>query len=314
MRRLLPPTVLALAALLLASPHRGDVASLAGRRLWRDPDTAAARVARAWRTSRPRDAAILARIAAQPQAVWLGAWSGDVAAAAARVVARARAARAVPVLVVYRIPGRGCASAAAGEARAYRAWIRSLASGIGDAPAGVVLEPDALAQLDCLGAAAARERIDLLRDAVGALHAHRGVALYVDAGHSHWQPAAVMADRLRRAGVAGARGFALDVSNFRGDRELAGYAHDLARRLGGEAHAVLDTSRNGAGPAPHGAWCNPRGRALGAVPTTATGDPVIDAKLWIKRPGESDGTCGGGPAAGTFWPRQALALARAAGW
>ncbi|GAA1995366.1 glycoside hydrolase family 6 protein [Microbacterium ulmi] len=58
---------------------------------------------------------------------------------------------------------------------------------------------------------------------------------------------------------------------------------------------VIDTSRNGQGPwqaAPDQEdWCNPPGRGLGAVPTTNTGVPLVDAYLWIKVPGESDGTC-----------------------
>ena len=57
---------------------------------------------------------------------------------------------------------------------------------------------------------------------------------------------------------------------------------------------MIDTSRNGRGPN-HDQWCNPPGRALGTLPTTTTGDPLIDAYLWIKAPGESDGTCRHGP-------------------
>ncbi|MGO4421684.1 glycoside hydrolase family 6 protein, partial [Streptomyces sp. MCAF7] len=58
------------------------------------------------------------------------------------------------------------------------------------------------------------------------------------------------------------------------------------------------------------AWCNPKGRALGETPTVRTGDGAVAAYLWIKRPGESDGTCKGGPKAGQWWPRYALDLAR----
>ncbi|MFC9174490.1 glycoside hydrolase family 6 protein [Streptomyces sp. NPDC057107] len=58
-------------------------------------------------------------------------------------------------------------------------------------------------------------------------------------------------------------------------------------------------------------WCNPPGRALGEPPTTETGDEKVDAYLWIKRPGESDGDCKGGPKAGAWWPEYALGLARA---
>ncbi|MFI2791482.1 glycoside hydrolase family 6 protein, partial [Kitasatospora sp. NPDC018614] len=45
-------------------------------------------------------------------------------------------------------------------------------------------------------------------------------------------------------------------------------------------------------------------------PTTRTADPLVDAYLWIKRPGESDGTCKGGPKAGQWWETYALELAR----
>lgn len=37
-------------------------------------------------------------------------------------------------------------------------------------------------------------------------------------------------------------------------------------------------------------WCNPRDMGLGPLPTTRTGDPsAVDAYVWIKIPGESDG-------------------------
>ena len=100
-------------------------------------------------------------------------------------------------------------------------------------------------------------------------------------------------------------------------------------------HFVVDTSRNGRGPwtPPAGLypdpqdWCNPPGRGLGIRPTTATGDPLADAFLWVKVPGESDGQCSRGltdnggvdpewgvvdPAAGDWFPQQALELARLA--
>ena len=67
----------------------------------------------------------------------------------------------------------------------------------------------------------------------------------------------------------------------------------------GLKHSVVDTSRNGQGPwtpPAHPAgdaqdWCNPPGRGLGYVPTANTGVTLIDAYLWIKIPGESDGQC-----------------------
>jgi len=131
-------------------------------------------------------------------------------------------------------------------------------------------------------------------------------------------------------------------------------------------HFVVDTSRNGQGPnsmqafaaAPFnqpgsvisklasGNWCNPPASGLGLRPTSNTGVPLLDAYLWVKIPGESDGQCdaAGGvrawdytaytqpswptdpaaqqvfdplwgmndPAAGAWFPQQALQLAQKA--
>ena len=62
---------------------------------------------------------------------------------------------------------------------------------------------------------------------------------------------------------------------------------------------VIDTSRNGQGRwvAPAGVpgdpqdWCNPPDRGVGLRPTANTGNALIDAFLWAKVPGESDGEC-----------------------
>ena len=84
------------------------------------------------------------------------------------------------------------------------------------------------------------------------------------------------------------------------------YAHQLSGLTGG-LHAIVDTSRNGAGS--NGEWCNPPGRLIGA-PGGTYGDDVVDTNLWIKPPGESDGTCNGGPVAGAWWPQSAVELTR----
>ena len=74
---------------------------------------------------------------------------------------------------------------------------------------------------------------------------------------------------------------------------------------------VIDTSRNGQGPWTPATsypdpqvWCNPPGRGVGLRPTADTGNPLLDAYLWIKIPGESDGECtrGLGPAGQTVDP------------
>jgi len=95
-------------------------------------------------------------------------------------------------------------------------------------------------------------------------------------------------------------------------------------------HFVVDTSRNGQGvwtptasyPDPQ-TWCNPPGRGAGLRPTANTGVPLVDAYLWVKIPGESDGQCTRGtagptdpawgftdPPSGTWFPEAALQLAQ----
>ena len=72
----------------------------------------------------------------------------------------------------------------------------------------------------------------------------------------------------------------------------------LTRDASLQAHFVVDTSRNGVGPwtpdqvyPDPQVWCNPLDRGLGLRPTTDTGSELIDAYLWVKVPGESDGEC-----------------------
>jgi endoglucanase len=157
--------------------------------------------------------------------------------------------------------------------------------------------------------------LDLLRFAIQTLNQLPHTYVYVDAGHSAWLPAEEAATRLKAAGAEEAQGFSLNVSNYQGTAELIAYGKQVSAVLGAK-HFVIDTSRNGNGP-PQVAnpnsennWCNPPGRALGSPPTSQTADPLCDAYLWLKKPGESDGTCNGGPKAGEWYAERALELAR----
>jgi endoglucanase len=120
-----------------------------------------------------------------------------------------------------------------------------------------------------------------------------------------------MASLLEKVGIDSIRGFSTNVSNFNPTADERDYAEELSGLVGG-AHYVIDTSRNGAGS--NGDWCNPSGRALGATPLTERARGAMDANLWIKAPGESDGSCNGGPPAGEWWPEGLAELARNAGW
>jgi endoglucanase len=253
------------------------------------------------------------KIANQPEADWFDNNSGDITSAVSKRVDAITSAGALPVLVAYNIPQRDCGGAGASSAAAYQTWIRGFASGIGARKAVVILEPDALANIGCLSASNQTTRIGLIKDAVTVLEAKPGVSVYIDAGHSNWVSASDMADLLNKAGIQFAQGFSLNVASFGTTSDNIAYGKDLSARVGGK-HFVIDTSRNGRGPTAGLDWCNPPGRGLGNKPTSATGDPLVDAFLWIKRPGESDGTCNGGPQAGLWWADYALMLAQNASW
>jgi endoglucanase len=278
---------------------------LSEEKLFVDPASNARRQADNWRTTRPEDARAIDVIAQQPQAFWINEWAGNPKAAVKKIVTQVGRADALPVLVAYNIPNRDCGSHSAGGAKdgaAYKRWIRDFAAGLMGKKSVVVLEPDALA-----GKCADGERSDLMRDAVQVLKS-AGAFVYIDAGNPNWIPANTMGERLKAAGIAQADGFALNVSNFYRNAENIAYGEKVSRVVGGK-HFIIDTSRNGNGSS-DGQWCNPAGRALGNAPTAVTGHRLVDAFLWIKRPGESDGRCSGGPNAGKWWGDYALDLAK----
>ena len=284
---------------------------LAGKRLYVDPNSTARRQAETLRRSRPQDAALIDQIARQPTARWMGDWVSDIGREVNSAVSTITGSGAMPVFVAYNIPGRDCGLYSAGGARgsdAYRRWIRGFAGGLRGRNALVILEPDALPGMDCLNAERQRDRMALIADAVQQLKSQRAL-VYIDAGHARWHTPETMAQRLKQAGIAQADGFSLNVSNYIANAANIAYGERLSRLVGGK-HFLIDTSRNGIGA--ESDWCNPRGQALGVVPTTNTNHPLIDAFLWVKQPGESDGTCNGGPRAGSWWNDIAVELSRAA--
>lgn len=295
----------------------GSGGSTTVTRLYVDPDTGAAAQAAAWRGGRPADARLMDKIAGQSQAIWIGGWSGDDAIID-RALQRA-GGRARVVFALYALPNRDCGQHSSGglSAADYRGLVDRVAGKIGKRPALVVIEPDGTALTSCLTSAQVSERNGLLRYAVDHLGGLADTRVYLDAGNARWKPAADMASRLNAAGVAGADGFALNVSNFGALDQEVTYGRQIAAGVGGKPF-VVDTSRNGNGP-PAGAtgeaaWCNPAGRALGNPPTMSPGIAGVAALLWVKRPGESDGTCNGGPTSGAWFADYALGLARGAHW
>lgn len=289
---------------------------------WVDPQTEAARQVAAWEAAgRNSDAQVLRRIAERPVALW--APRGDPGPELRRAAAGARATGRTLVLTAHNIPyhpHRDCGRHPAGGAKsaaAYRNWIGAFADGIRNTKAVVILEPDAIAHIveGCIRPGHRAERYRLLSEAVDRLKRNPGTKVYLDAGDPAWIPNPLdLVEPLAKAGLARADGFALNVAGFQPEAATRAYGARISKAADGK-HFVIDTGRNGEGPLPGDrgqARCNPPGRALGTPPTDRTDDPLVDAYLWIKRPGDSDGPCRGGPRAGTWWPDYALGLARRA--
>ncbi|MFE9703916.1 glycoside hydrolase family 6 protein [Streptomyces sp. NPDC005930] len=329
-RRAAAAAVLGAAALLLAgcsSSGGGDEGKGPGAGItqqpkeadpfWVNPDGTAARQVAALTESGEKDRADqLRKIAQQPTGEWISPENPEEQARG--FTEAADEAGRTALLVLYNIPHRDCGQYSGGGAAdgdAYRTFVDDVAEGIGDRAAVVVLEPDAVLHLvdGCTPQEFHEERYDLLKGAIEKLTALKNTRVYLDAGNAGWGHPDQIFDPLKRAGVDRADGFAVNVSNFYGTEESLAYGKQLSAKVGGK-HFVIDTSRNGNGPYTEGApderWCNPPGRALGETPTTRTADPLVDAYLWVKRPGESDGECKGGPKAGDWYPEYALELAR----
>ncbi len=316
---LLTLVALFLSACASGHPARRGSNPLAGQKYYVEPDDVAAQQVKEWReVDQGHDAGILERVSIQPVAAWFTG-QRNVTQLVLGLEGKAASAGRSLLLVAYDVPDRDCGAfsgGGAGSSAEYRQWIEQFAAGIGRARTTVIVEPDAVAQTlsSCLPASVGSERYSLLANAIEVLRERPNTTVYLDAGNPGWvHDLPELARALRRSGIARAQGFSLNVSNFYRVATVVAYGRRLSELLGGK-HFVIDTSRNGDGPDTSAAdspdWCNPPGRAIGPAPTTDTGIPLVDAFLWVKQPGSSDGSCRPGePRAGQWWPNYALELA-----
>ena len=211
-----------------------------------------------------------------------------------------------------------------GEARYQRDYIDVIAAAVAAHPKlriAFIVEPDSLANLvtnianpKCEQAAPYYKRG--IAYAIAKLSQPNGF-LYLDAAHAGWlgwpkniaKAVPLYREVIDMAGGPDRiRGFATDVSNYDPVKDPTapprvaayppndelGYVQDLAKMLPSAGLAgkgfVIDTGRDGrpnVRTAP-GNWCNIKGAGLGERPQ-ASPAPNVDAYLWIKVPGESDG-------------------------
>lgn len=304
-------TALVAGAALLGLPP----AAAQDSEFYANPDTSAA----VWVQENPDDPraeVIGERIASTAQATWFTHYNPDeVRAEVDALVGDAQAQGQIPILAVYNIPGRDCGNHSDGGAPdhdSYRAWVDEVAAGLEGRPATIVLEPDALPLVS--GCSDPSDLLESMAHAGKALIAGSSQArVYFDIGHSSWLSPQDAADLLNGADIANsAHGVSTNTSNYNWTDDEVAYAEAVISATGvAGLGAVIDTSRNGNGPAPDEEWCDPPGRMIGQPSTTDTGNPTIDAFLWTKLPGEADGCIA---PAGQFVPQAAYDMAVDAPW
>jgi endoglucanase len=143
--------------------------------------------------------------------------------------------------------------------------------------------------------------------------------VYVEGGYSDSNTVPYAARMLKAVDIQKIRGFFTNDTHINWTINEIKYGEKISRLVGG-THFIVNTAQNGNGPklnrhpTSQGIedLCNPPGRGLGPRETTSTGYPLLDAFLWTHIPGNSSGSCHGGPVSGSFWPARAISLAASA--
>jgi hypothetical protein len=227
----------------------------------------------------------------------------------------------IPIINTYFLHASlgGCPTSAQIEAAGpvFRRRVDEMVAGIANRPAVALLELDAIGSSSCIYAHGGMPAWEAaLRYEIDAMQALPHTVVYVEAGYSDANTPRYTAKILNAIGVRKIRGFFTNDTHQNWTIDEVRWAEKVSRLTHG-AHFVVNTADNGRGPKRNrnrvkygnSDLCNPPGRGLGPMDTTATGFPNADAFLWTHPPGNSSGGCRGGPPAGVFWPARAIGLA-----
>ncbi|OWY90598.1 Glycoside hydrolase, partial [Phytophthora megakarya] len=211
-------------------------------------------------------------------------------------------------IVVYGLPNKDCDAgySTGGSVKStddYKSFLKQLTDAVGDRKVLYVVEPDAVGLLAKDGSCGqSAGYLDNLKVAVAALSVNANAELYVDVGYwmlADSSNAAKIAPIMKELSTSGRlKGVTINTSNYRSNDECTTYCTNFQTAMGSTSMTcAVDTSRNFNGN-PTSDWCNVATAGIGKPPSSSTGISNIDYFMWIKPPGESDGTCSGGPAAG----------------
>ena len=252
---------------------------------------------------------LIKEITKQPISFWYGVGPKRTIRKTKKSIQRLlkRAHPCLPTLVIYSIPNRDLGHHSKGGADSddeYLRFIQEFCNAIGDKSPIVIYEPDCIPHMEQMGFIDGLDRMKLIKASVELL-SRTNAKVYLDIGHPKWLSVPKAVSYLTMCDVHKVRGFALNTSNYYATSTCYKYGKSISQRLK-DKHFIIDTSRNGNGA--NKDHFNPYGRAIGQTPTTDTCDEIVDAYLWVKVPGESDGRVNGGPKAGRFSHNLALDL------
>lgn len=293
----------------------------------------------AYEAATGNDRRLLGMIALRPRVRWFGAWYPDdrakqtirdyldnVTGGDPNVLAQ---------VAVFRLDPwehAACRSLpTAAQQASYKRWIDAFAAGIGSARVALILQPDLPFAL-CLPHHSSLA-LRLVAYAARVFNALPRTTVYIDVGAGDWPTVGQAVSMLRAAGVASARGFALNATHYDGTSREIAFGARVVRALGAAGipgrHFVVNTASNGHpftfqqyhGPDfDNAAVCRSRSSSrcvtLGIPPTWQVADPRwhlsprtrslaaadVDGYLWYGRPWLVD-------QAAPFDLRRSLALA-----
>jgi hypothetical protein len=189
----------------------------------------------------------------------------------------------------------------------FDAEVNSLKNAVGNFPALIFVEEDAIDTICWRNPAVVTQREQLLKYEIDTLSQLPHALLYVEGGTSDANSPRQVARVLNASDAYKIRGFFTNDTHFNWAYKEIQFGNKVARLTHG-LHFVIDTRGDGNGPKknPHPvtqgneALCNPPGRGLGPKPGASNGasygmaSPYLDGFVWVTTPGESaNSTCPG---------------------
>ncbi|KAF4314945.1 hypothetical protein BBO99_00008823 [Phytophthora kernoviae] len=204
-------------------------------------------------------------------------------------------------IVVYGIPDKDCNAGLSTDGSVkstadYKSFLKELTDAVGERKVLYVVEPDAVGLLaEEGGCGKTAGYLENLKVAVEALSANANAELYVDVGY--WtleyeaQRSTVVTVMTELSSAGTLKGITINTSNYRSNKQMSELCTNFQTDMGKKGmNCIVDTSRNYNEPKTTD-WCNVLEAGIGHPPTSETNITNLDYFMWIKRPGESDGTC-----------------------